>query len=92
MRITKKQAEILKLVCTANRDDLGMIESWIDIDQLVTRVSYQASKQALQCSVRIMEERGLVIRGAQELRRHRLRRVVQPTTLGTEVYNRNKAS
>jgi len=88
VRITRKQAEILSLVCLGNRAEGHELVSWIDMDQLVNRLSYEASKQAIQCSIRVMEKRGLVARGDQELREHRLRRVVRPTTLGVEMNQR----
>lgn len=85
MRLTKKQEEILNLVNQGNRDEQGEFMSWLDMDQLHTRLSYEASKQAIQCSIRVLEGRELLTRSEQELRRGRLRRVIMPTGLGIDV-------
>lgn len=79
--LTAKQAEILKLVIKGNPDG-----SFLDLDQLLDRLSYKPSKQALQFSLRFMVERGLIEKKPTELRRGAKRRVLAGTADGYAEY------
>ena len=54
---TRRQQEIMDLVL----DGTGT-GSWLDIDSLMTLLGSSASKQATQCSLRILEVRGMLSR------------------------------
>lgn len=75
--LTDKQAEILKHVVKGNPDG-----SFVDLDQLLDRLSYKPSKDALHFSLRFMVNRGLIEKKDTELRRGAKRRVVAPTHQG----------
>lgn len=74
--LTAKQQEILDAVMTLT----GRGE-FPDMDELLGAVSYECSKQAMQCSVRYLEQHGMLERRDPELRRGRRRRVIAPTRL-----------
>lgn len=71
--LTKKQTAIIKLILTSysRGEDL-------DIDQLKTALGNNTTKQALQCSIRFLEKKDIILR-TYECRRFRLRLVLQPT-------------
>lgn len=79
--LTEKQIEILKLVVKGNSDG-----SFIDLDQLLERLSYKPSKAALQFSLRFMAERGLLEKKALENRRGSARRIYSCTAKGYNEY------
>jgi predicted transcriptional regulator len=76
---TKKQMEILKLIVEGTEDGA------IDMDQLRERLSYKPTRQAVNCSVKFLEEYGLVIR-AKQLRRGRKHVIFNPTIRGLKEY------
>lgn len=68
--LTHKQLDILRTIMKgAENGDL------IDMDQLLEKISYKTSKQSMQCSIRVLESRGLIERKPLELRRGRMRAV-----------------
>ena len=79
MRLTKKQQEIIDLVIDGNLDEEGKFQSWLDLDQIIEALSYTPSKEALQCSIKFLVRRGLVIRGDKVLRNSRWRTPIIPT-------------
>lgn len=71
-RWTKQQRRIMDLVLK------GAGCGWYDIDQLISLLGAACSKQATQCSLRILEARGMVLR-SYETRRGRRRMVLEAT-------------
>lgn len=68
--LTRKQINILETIMKGAENG-----DFIDMDQLLEKVSYETSKQSMQCSIRVLERRGLVERKPLELRRGRMRAV-----------------
>lgn len=64
--LSDKQLYILSYIATANDPTA---EDWIDIDQLIERLPYDVTKQALQFSLRFLIKRGLIIKAGREKRR-----------------------
>lgn len=73
----KNQREILKLVCKGNPDG-----SFLDLDQLLERLSYEPTKQALAFSIRFMIRRKWIEKRDLEERRGAKRRIIAPTLEG----------
>jgi hypothetical protein len=78
---TRRQQEIMDLVLD------GTGTSWLDIDSLMTLLGSSASKQATQCSLRILEVRGMLSR-SYETRRGRKRMVLSPTPAAFATFRR----
>ncbi len=78
--ISKKQIEVLKLIIRANPDG-----SLIDIDQLLERLSYKPTKQALQFTIRQLVGRKYIEKREPVVRRGSLRIVYTPTMSGMAV-------
>lgn len=74
--LTDKQTEILRVLCKLNADG-----SFVDLDQLLMRLSYDTSKQSMQFSIRALVSRGLIVKQPCENRRGRSRVVYAPTQL-----------
>jgi hypothetical protein len=79
--LTDKQAEILKTVCRCNPDG-----TFLDLDQLLDRLTYKPTKEALQFSLRFLINRGLIEKKPVELRRGAKRRVIAGTADGYAEY------
>jgi hypothetical protein len=79
---TRRQQEIMDLVLD------GTGTSWLDIDSLMTLLGSSASKQATQCSLRILEVRGMLSR-SYETRRGRKRMVLSPTPAAFATFRRS---
>lgn len=79
--LTQKQAEILKLVTRGNPDG-----TFLDLDQLLEKLTYKPEKAAVQFSLRFMIRRGLIAKHPLEFRRGAKRRVLGPTPEGYEWY------
>lgn len=77
MNLTTKQKEILTHVIEANVDG-----STIDMDQLLSRLSYTPTKQALHFSLRFLNEKGCLEKAGLDKRRGRSRMTIVPTALG----------
>lgn len=77
MNLTAKQKSILALVLHGNPDG-----SLIDLDQLIDRVPYAPTKEAMQFSVRALANKGLIEKAGLEVRRGRGRRLFAITDLG----------
>ncbi len=81
MNLTPKQFEMLKLVVAGNDDG-----SMIDLDQLIERLSYRPSKQAIQFSIRAMIKHEMIEKCGMENRRERKRVLIGPTSLGRHMH------
>ena len=69
MKLTDRQNEIINLV------GKGESGNYIDIDKLMVLLMNTPSKQAVQCSIRILERKGLLTR-SYVIRRGRKRMVL----------------
>tara|TARA_B100000749_G_C18428031_1_gene466640 strand:+ start:1067 stop:1360 length:294 start_codon:yes stop_codon:yes gene_type:complete len=76
-----KQTEIMKVIVKGNPDG-----SFVDIDQILERLSYTTTKPSLGFSLRSLVNKGLITRDEKLRKRdgHR-RRVIKPTILGYEL-------
>lgn len=83
---TAKQIEIMDHVFSAVTD------GFIDLQQLRDRLSYgrEVSKQALQCSIRVLEGHGLLTR-EYEVRQKRRRMVLRPTMKAYDELRRGRS-
>jgi DNA-binding MarR family transcriptional regulator len=75
--LTAKQKIILRAI--AKGDGEG---GFADMDQIMDRLGYAPSKQALQCSIRVLVKRGMAEKKGVELRRERMRQVIALTPKG----------
>lgn len=82
-RITDNMRSILEVVVRANKDG-----SWVDMDQLIQRVNYHVTKEAIQFTLRNMVKKQLIAKGESTLRRGRKRLVLIPTELGYQIARR----
>jgi predicted transcriptional regulator len=80
MTLTEKQREILNILLKGNPDG-----SWVDMDQLLDRLSYETSKPSIQYSVRTLMKKKLMERKDLEFRRGAWRRVLAPTIKAYEL-------
>jgi hypothetical protein len=89
--LTRKQYQILTVLCEGDvRDEQGNFVA-IDLDQLLDRVAYQTSKCSMQFSIRILTKRKYVIKG-YEKRRGARRVVYTPTDLAKKLMGKSKPS
>ena len=75
MKATKRQKELMHLIIK------GDGSNWYDIDQLIEKlstISVVHSKQSVQCSLRVLETHGLLVR-EYETRRSKNRMLIVPT-------------
>lgn len=77
--LSPKAWEIMNVIIRGNPDG-----SWVDLDQLLERLSYKPSKASIQFSIRALIDRGLIERKPFEERRGQKRRVLGPTAKGLE--------
>ncbi|WP_347100760.1 hypothetical protein [Sagittula stellata] len=80
-RFTRKQTEIMERI---NRGSAA--GGFIDIDELLGDLSYTCTKQALQCSLRKLRDRGL-IEDDYIRRRGARRRMMSLTRLGRSFFD-----
>lgn len=74
MNITDKQMMIMNAVMECNPDG-----SKLDLDQLIEKVPYNVTKEAIQFSIRYLIKKGLMIKLGREKRRGRSRIVYGAT-------------
>lgn len=72
--LSPKAFEVVRVIMRGNPDG-----SWVDLDQLLERLSYKPSKQSMQFTLRALIKRGLIEKKPEELRREAYRRVLAPT-------------
>lgn len=87
MRLTDKQIEVLRAIAEGNPD--GTVA---DLDEVIERVRYKPTKQAIQFSIRALVGHDLVEKLAPEKRRGRMRVLLKPTLLGMHFHNVLKPS
>lgn len=84
MILTTKQVEILGVVVKGN----GTVEGRFipcDLDQIIERLSYAPTKEALQFSIRNLIKKELIQKTGTEKRRDRRRVLISPTALGKRI-------
>jgi Fe2+ or Zn2+ uptake regulation protein len=90
MRLTDNQLKILDCLIKGNQDGTK-----IDLDQLLDRLGdeygWYTSKPSLQFSLRQLIQAGMVERLGRELRRQRMRRLLECTDLGRAVMGQTPA-
>lgn len=74
LTMTNKQIAIMQALIRGNPDG-----SFLDLDELLTALTYETTKQSLQFSIRALVKHGLIEKKGLELRRGHQRRVLAPT-------------
>lgn len=77
MNLTAKQQEVLLVAAARNADG-----SPVDLDQIIERVSYKPTKAAIQFTIRALIAHGLIQKVGNEVRRDRMRVLIEATVLG----------
>lgn len=75
--LSPKAFEIMKVIIRGNPDG-----TWLDLDQLLERLTYKPSKASIHFSIRALVSRGLIEKKDPEERRDAVRRVLAPTSRG----------
>ena len=82
MRTTKKQRELMRIVMKGDVDENGAIENWCDVAQIKERLSYSVSREAILCSLKILEGKQLLeSKSRAKLRDGKSRTIYIPTNL-----------
>lgn len=87
MNLTTKQQAVLCVAAKRNADG-----SPTDLDEIIARVSYKPTKAAIQFTIRALVAHGLIEKCGQEVRRDRMRVLIQATVLGQHYANAYKPS
>lgn len=69
MKLTKKQRLILKTMVEAGSYDREHPGRHLDLDQIIKKVPYDVTKQAIQFSLRSLKEKGLLKKSGYQKRR-----------------------
>lgn len=86
MHLTSKQIQILGIIVAGNgQDDAGNF-SPCDLDQIIERVDYKPTKDAIQFSIRNLIGKELIVKSGTENRRDRRRVLISPTDLGKRIF------
>lgn len=89
MKLTAKQHQIMDVAMKGNQTERGVTISWCDIQQIRDRLPYKASREAVICSLRFLEKKGLLeIRSRSEVRGGRRRTLYVPTNLAFDALTR----
>lgn len=80
MLLTMRMFLIIEEVKKRNPDG-----SLLDLDQLIERVDYKVTKQAIQHTLRYMVEKGVIEKAGRESRRGRSRILYKITKLGYQM-------
>lgn len=84
MHLTQKQIDVIGVVVAGN-GNIGGVFSPCDLDQLIERIPYKPTKEALQFSIRNLIKKGAIEKAGTENRRGRRRVLIGPTKLGKSV-------
>lgn len=79
--LTYRMMLILEVVGRRNEDGTA-----VDLDQIIERVDYDVSKEAIQFTLRSMVEKGVIEKCEAEKRRGRRRVIYQTTESGQEQF------
>jgi len=85
MKLTTKQYELLRVISAGNGPD-----DPADLDEVLERVRYEASKPGLQFQIRALIAHGLIARRGIVKRRGRQRQVLEATKLGHDYMVTNR--
>jgi DNA-binding MarR family transcriptional regulator len=85
-RLTAKQFQILDVLTRGNPDG-----SFCDMDELISRVGYETSKDSMHFSVRALIKRGFVVKHERESRRGKSRRVLSATPAGYDLIRTSRS-
>jgi DNA-binding MarR family transcriptional regulator len=77
MELTSKQIHILTVILKKNPDGRA-----VDLDQILSRLPYETTKDSLHFSLRALIKKGLIEKGGFENRRGERRRIIQLSKLG----------
>lgn len=86
MHLPSKQIAILGVVVKGNEKDESGHFIPVDLDQIIERVGYSPTKEAIQFSIRGLIEKGVIFKSGTENRRDRRRVLISPTELGRKIY------
>jgi hypothetical protein len=81
--LNRNMVEILAIIVKGNQEG-----GWVDIDQLLERLTYHRSKQSVQFTIRNMVAKDLIYKAGTESRRGRKRVILAPTVLGNDCSKR----
>lgn len=84
MNLTTKQIEILGIIVKGNGSAAGRFIP-CDLDQIIERLSYKPTKDAVQFSIRNLIGKKLIEKTGTENRRDRRRVLISPTELGRKL-------
>jgi hypothetical protein len=87
--LTTKQLHIMRIVLAGNGIEDGKFVP-IDLDQLIERVTYAPTKEAMQFSVRFLVKKGMMFKSGFANRRGRKRVLYTPTEEAFVVIGGNK--
>lgn len=87
MNLTGKQQEVLCIAAKRNPDG-----SPTDLDEIIERASYKPTKPAIQFTIRALIQHGLMEKAGKEVRRDRMRVLLQATALGQHYANAYRPS
>ena len=86
MNLTSKQIAILGIIVEGNGLDGSKKLVPCDLDQIIERVNYKPTKDAIQFSIRNLIGKGLIEKSGTENRRDRRRVLISPTELGRRFF------
>jgi len=79
VRITKKQRQVLEVICQGLRDSKNRRVGWLDAQQICDRVPYEVSIHSMKFTIRFLGQKGLAEKSDPVLRRERWVVPVKPT-------------
>lgn len=86
MELTPNQSNIMEVLIIR---DYPEMTKRMDLDQLIQRVNYKVTKQAMQFSLRFLLRKGYITKGPMEVRRKKLRRTYAVTSMGIYIFQRH---
>lgn len=93
MRMTAKQRCIMNVIMRGNTNDNGVTISWCDISELRERIPYGSSREAVLCSIKFLEKKGLLeVRPRAVIRNGRRKTLFIPTNLAFDMLTRKPMS
>jgi DNA-binding PadR family transcriptional regulator len=87
-KLTRKQSWIIDAILAGIRDEDGVRAENLDVYQLMDRVPYQCSREAMLCSLRFLKKHGLVETDRKENRNGRMHQVFMPTDDCIRIYTK----
>jgi len=84
--LTGKQTLIINVLIAGNGYENGKF-SPCDLDQLIERLDYHPSKQAIHFSLRKLIKKGMIFKGERVKRRERWRVLILPSKQAREMFS-----